>query len=269
MAGGVRILAVAVAVLAAGVGPLRAQDPVDVRRAQATRVELEQAVVELEKVVNSPGYSKGYRKAREGELQMVQQRLSHGDFQPGDEIDIAVVGEASLTGTFTVLQDRTISLPQLPPISLQGVLRSEVRDYLATQIGRYLRDPQVTVQGSKIRLAIFGAVGNPGYFVIPADYLVSQAIMTAGGPSAGVEMEKSEVRRGGQVVIQGSEIQLAIEAGHSLDQLNLHGGDELVLGGGQRQGGRSGVGNPAGGVRQWLWPVQLAVSLTFLLTRIF
>jgi hypothetical protein len=68
-------------------------------------------------------------------------------------------------------------------------------------------------------------------------------------------------------VITGSEIQRAIEGGLSLDQLNLHGGDELVFGGG---GGRGG-GSPGGGGnwRNVLWPVQAAISLTFLLTRIF
>ena len=246
-------------------GRLAAQD-VDVRRAQATRPELEAALDELDQVVASSGYSKAYRKSRAAEATMVRQRLSEGDFQAGDQVALQVTGEQGLTGTFPVLPDRTLSLPGLPPISLQGVLRSEIAAHLTAEVGRYVKDPQVVVQGSYIRLAILGSVGKPGYYSLPADQLLTDAIMTAGGPSASPDMDKSSVRRGGREVISGQELQLAIENGESLDQLNLHGGDELVVGGkhqGQNIGGRSG------GLRNWLWPVQLALSLTLLATRIF
>jgi hypothetical protein len=249
----------------------RAQEPeqVDVRRPVATRADLQKALDELEKLVSSTGYSKSYRKAREAEAEMVRQRLADGDFQSGDQIDIVVTGEGSLSGKFGVLQDRTISLPQLPPISLNGVLRSEIRDYLAAEIGKYVKNPQVTVQGAYIRVAIMGAVGRPGYYTLPADNLVTDAIMAAGGPGNGTQMEKSAVRRSGEEVIAGPEIQRAIEQGQSLDQLNLHGGDELVIGGGAQRGGGGFPGTGRGGIRQWLWPVQLALSVTVLLTRIF
>lgn len=241
-----------------------AQD-VDVKRAQATRAQLEAALGQLEQVVASSGYSKSYRKAREAEAAMVRSRLAEGDFQSGDQIALTVTGEAGLTGTFTVLPDRTVSLPGLPPVSLQGVLRSEIGPHLTREIARYVKDPQVTVQGSYIRVAILGSVGKPGYYSLPADNLVSDAIMAAGGPGGSPDMAKSSVRRGGREVIDGKEIQLAIENGQSLDQLNLHGGDELLIGGNRR----STSGGGGGGIRNWLWPVQLAISLTYLATRIF
>ncbi|MFN0178776.1 MAG: polysaccharide biosynthesis/export family protein [Gemmatimonadales bacterium] len=254
-------------VLLAG-GEVQAQDaPIDVRRAQATRVELEAALKELDKVIASPGYSKNFRKSREAEAQLVKDRLAEGDFQVGDDIDIAVVGEAALTGKFKVLQGRVLSLPQVPPIGLHGVLRTEVRDHLTTEIGKYVKNPQVTIQGSYIRLAVFGAVGQPGYYTVAADALISEVIMQAGGPSGQVKMEKSSVRRQGQEVIAGTEIQRAIESGQSLDQINLHGGDELLIG----TGGRSVMGGNQGGssFRNWFWPLQAAISISVLLTRIF
>ena len=245
------------------------EQAVDVRRAQATRPELQAAMAELEKVIESPGYSKSYRKNREAEVDLVRNRLSDGDFQVGDQIDIMVVGEGTLTGKFTVLQGRILSLPMLTPISLQGILRSEIRDHLATEIGKYIKNPQVTVQGSYIRLAIFGAVGGGGgYYNMASDALVSEAIMQAGGPRGAVDMEKSKVRRQGRDVIAGTEIQRAIEQGQSLDQLNLHGGDELIVGG-QSTSALANAGNRNGGFRSWFWPVQAAVSLSYLLIRIF
>lgn len=251
------------------VGPAEAQDPtMDARRAQASRAELEAALVQLEQAIASPGYSKTFRKAREAEASLVKQRLAEGDFQVGDQITIQVTGEPALSSTFSVLPGRVLSLPMLPPISLQGVLRSELGPHLTTAIAKYIKDPQVTVQGSVIRLAILGAVGKPGYYTLPADALVSDAIMQAGGPGPGLDMEKSAVRRQGQDVIAGAEIQRAIEGGLSLDQLNLHGGDELVLG---SSGGGRGLGGPGqgGNWRSWFWPLQAALSLSLLLTRVF
>jgi protein involved in polysaccharide export with SLBB domain len=257
-------LAITAALL--GSGRLAAQDTVnvDVRRALATRAELEAGLAQLEQVIGSPGFSKSYRQAREKEAAMVRQRLAEGDFQVGDQVDVMVVGEQSLSNKFTVLSDRTLSLPQLPPISLQGVLRSEIRDHLTREISKYIKNPQVTIQGSAIRLAILGSVGRPGYYTMPADELVSSAIMQAGGPAPGVKMEKSSVRRQGKEVIAGTEIQSAISGGQSLDQLNLHGGDELVIGQPRGGGGVSG-----GSLRNWLFPVQILLSISVLATRIF
>lgn len=241
---------------------------VDVRRAQATRAELQAAQKELEEVISSPGYSKTFRKNREAEMELVQARLAEGDFQVGDQVDLLVVGEGGLTGRFTVLQGRILSLPLLTPISVQGVLRSEVRYHLTAEIGKYVKNPQVTVQGSYIRLAIFGSVGKGGYYTVAADALLSEVIMQAGGPNGNVEMEKSTVRRQGRDVIAGTEVQRAIEMGQSLDQLNLHGGDELIIGGSSANA-FAGGGNRGNSWRNWFWPLQAAASISFLLIRIF
>jgi polysaccharide biosynthesis/export protein len=258
----------AVVMLVTGAPIAVAQEGADARRAQATRAELEAALTQLEQAIASPGYSKSFRKAREAEAELVRQRLAEGDFQVGDQITISVINESTLSSTFPVLPGRILSLPNLPPIPLKGVLRSEVGSYLTETIGKYVKDPQVTVQGSVIRLAILGAVGRPGYYTLPADALVTDAIMQAGGPAGNVQMEKSVVRRGGEDVIAGPELQRAIEGGLSLDQLNLHGGDELSIGSSSR-GMMSGGGQGGGSWRNWLWPLQAVVSLGFLLTRIF
>jgi polysaccharide export outer membrane protein len=251
-------------------GSLAAQEdrPVDVRKPQATRAELKAALANLQEVLSSPAYSKSLRKAKEAEAALVQSRLEEGDFQVGDQIDVAVVGEKDLTNKFSVLQDRTLSFPQLPAISLKGVLRSEVREYLTTEIAKYVKNPQVTIQGSYIRLSIVGAVGKPGFYTLPADQLISDAIMTAGGPTGEPKLDKSVVRRNGKDVVPQGELARAVQDGQSLDQLNLHGGDELVL---VAKGGNRGFGNngPGGrGIQSWIWPINAAVGLAYLLIRI-
>ena len=241
---------------------LRAQAPesADVRRAQASRQYLESALVALDQVASSPGYSSRLRKANEAEAKMVRLRLTDGDFQVGDQIDLSVTGEPTLTGKFTVLPDRTLPLPNLPPISLKGILRSEASGYLAKEIGRFLRQPQVQVQAAYIRLAILGAVRSPGYYTVPADLPISDAIMLAGGPAPGVELAKTLVKRNDREAVGRDQVRAAVAGGLSLDQLNLHGGDELVVGGSIKSGGGSQFG-PLGAVGMLLPLVYLVLRV--------
>ena len=63
--------------------------------------------------------------------------------QVGDQIEINVVGQPAFSDTFVVALGRILTLPGLPDIPLQGVLRSEAQEYLTKQLSRYIREPQV------------------------------------------------------------------------------------------------------------------------------
>ena len=243
-----------------GAGRLAGQEP-DVRRPHASRAELETGLAALEQTIASSAYSKELRKTKQIEADLVRQRLAEGDFQVGDSIAIAVVNEPTLTGKFPVSQDRSLNLPLLPTISLKGVLRSEVREYLTEAIGKYVKDPQVSIEGSYVRIAILGGVGRPGYYSLPSHQLIADAIMQAGGPAADIKMEKTVVKRNGEEVVPKGVVQKAIEQGLSLDQLNLHGGDELIL--------DKPKNSNRNDFRQYIWPIQAVAGLTFLLLRIF
>lgn len=253
------------AALILGTGQVSAQDAVvDVRRAQATRAELEAALVELDKITSSPGYSGALRRAKEAEAAMVRQRLAQGDFQVGDQIEVAVVGDTGLTGTFTILPGRLVAFPNLPPISLEGVLRSESSEFLTAEIGKYVKNPQVLIQASYIRLAVLGAVSNPGYYNLPADRLISDAIMMAGGPTVAANVNKSIVRRANREIIPREQMQAAVARGQSLDHLNLHGGDEIIVG-----GSVDAALPPGSNMMRWLLPAQLVLGVLVLGISIF
>lgn len=254
-----------IGLLAGTASHLEAQDPlIDVRRAQATRQELEAALVQLREISASTGYSSTLRRAKEAEAAMVQQRLVQGDFQVGDQIEVAVVGDTGLTGTFTILPGRMVAFPNLPPISLDGVLRSESSEFLTKEIGKYVKNPQVLIQASYIRLAVLGAVSNPGFYNLPADRLVSDAIMAAGGPTVASDVNKTIVRRGGREIVSREQVQTAVAGGQSLDHLNLHGGDEIIVG-----GSVDAALPPGSNMMRWLLPVQLILGLLVLGIQIF
>jgi hypothetical protein len=222
-----RISLLATLILACAVRPSGLQGQ-DARRAQATRSELQASLVELEKYAASSGYSSRLRGEKSREAAMIRARLEEGDLQVGDHIEINVVGQQAFSDTFVIASGRVLSLPGLPDIPLQGVLRSEAQEYLTKQLSRYIREPQVRVR-TKIRLNVFGSVGRPGYYQVPADVRADDAIMQAGGPAPEADPKKIFVRRGTTEIWSQEALLEAMRQGLTLDQLNLRAGDELVL----------------------------------------
>jgi protein involved in polysaccharide export with SLBB domain len=204
-------------------GSARAQaDSSGIDREMATRAELQASL-----------------NSAEGDVRTaIQQRLSDGDFQPGDLIALTVIEESTLTDTFTVRSGRTLQLPNLPEISLKGVLRSELRSFLTGKVAEHIRNPQVDAV-ALIRVAVLGAVNRPGFYNVPAETPAAEVVMIAGGPSQNTDLKKVEVRRGETVVIPRDAMTTAFAAGTSIDQLNVHGGDQIVIG--QKSGGWRGT----------------------------
>ena len=168
-------------------------------------------------------------KVSDDEATVIRDRLKNGDFALGDRIVIHVAQELTLNDTFPVRVGRIIILPNLPEISMAGVLRSEAQSYLTKQISMYVKDPTVLVD-PLVRVSILGAVTKPGFYTVRADMLASEVVMAGGGPSANANLDKTEVRRNGVVVRKAKELKLAFSRGVSLDALNLEPGDEINVG---------------------------------------
>ena len=80
-----------------------------------------------------------------------------------------------------------------------------------------------------MRLSVQGAVARPGFYVEPADMLVSQALMVAGGPAQNAELDGLRIERGIETLLEGDQLQEELRLGSTLDQLNLQAGDQLLL----------------------------------------
>lgn len=224
---------IALLIFASGVpAVVAAQQPVtygDGRRAQATRAELEAALVEIDAILNSPGYSARLREGRRREAELIRERIVEGDLQVGDQIQLTVLGEDLFTGTFLVGPGRVLALPGVPDIPLRGVLRSEAQAYLTEQLRTQLRDPRVQVRTS-IRLTFTGAVARTGFYQVPADIMPTDAVMeAAGGFAGGGDPNRMVIRRQGREIWGREAFQDAILRGLTLDQMNLRTNDELLV----------------------------------------
>jgi hypothetical protein len=163
------------------------------------------------------------------EAAVIRDRLKKGDFTPGDRVVIHVAQEQALNDTFPIRAGGVLILPNLPDISMNGVLRSEAQAYLTAQIAKYVLNATVLVD-PLIRVSILGAVSKPGFYTVRADMLASEVVMAGGGPSGSANLRKTTVRRNGVVVRNEKELQVAFNRGVSLDALNLQAGDEIVVG---------------------------------------
>jgi len=214
----VRALAAAVVILGSAALPAKVVGQVDARRSQATRAELEALWASLKP-----------EQRRYSEAVALRERLDIGDFQVGDKIVLRVRGDTALSDTFTVTPNRTLELPNIGVANLTGVLRSELEDHLREQIGRFIKSPEVHAT-ALMRVSVVGMVGRPGFYNLPATSLMGDVFTAAGGLNIDSDPNKTQVLRGGQPFLAMDRVTKAITEGRTLDQMNLHSGDEVRVG---------------------------------------
>jgi protein involved in polysaccharide export with SLBB domain len=199
----------------------------------ASRSELEALAAAAEQAAAAAG-SAELREQKRATAAAIRARLRDGDFRAGDRIVLSVRGDSVLTDTFTVGPRQTLDLPGQPEIALEGVLRTELREYLALHIGRFVRDPVVDAR-PLLRIAVLGEVSQPGFYLITPDHLVSDVVMMAGGPTREADIARTIVRRGSSPLLDRRALRAAVIEGATLDQLNIRSGDEIVVGEAKRR----------------------------------
>lgn len=251
------LVAASILALSVGAAPILAQQqPVrPTVSGPQTRAELESQASQLEQEATQGSAD---RDTKVAESARIRDRLRDGDFNTGDRVVVKVdSGVMASADTFVVREGRLVEFPGLPPITLTGVLHAELSDYLTQQLARFFRDPNVQAY-PLLRVAIFGPVGSPGYYSLPADLLLSDAIMSAGGPGSGANMNESVVKRGEVEIIDKREVQRALVYGYTLSQMNIRDGDAIYIGGSTQP-------------RNWvsiLRAVSIAIGLGFTIQRV-
>ncbi|HEU5209049.1 MAG TPA: polysaccharide biosynthesis/export family protein [Longimicrobiales bacterium] len=218
----------ALAMLLLTSGPVAAQQGWDPTGVQLTRSELQELLSRYEETASSSAYSGEVRAQARDEAALIRTRLDEGDLRVGDRIELTVEGHQDLTAEFAVVAGRVLVLPAIGEVSVAGVLRSELQDHLTREIARYIRDPVVRAR-SLIRLEVIGAVGAQGFYTIPSDILITDALMQAGGPSAEADLEKIRIERNRQVIWSSDRLRRAMQEGRTLDQLSIRAGDGIIV----------------------------------------
>jgi protein involved in polysaccharide export with SLBB domain len=151
-----------------------------------------------------------------------------GGFQSGDRIILSVDGEKQLTDTFVVRFGPVIELPAIGVIPLSGVRREEIEPYLGRVIAKFVRDPVVRAR-SLIRVAVLGEVGKPGFYILPVDAVVADALTSAGGVTREARMNRFHIDRDGVIMMENRQLLEALTRGATLGELGVEPGDQLVI----------------------------------------
>ena len=80
-----------------------------------------------------------------------------------------------------------------------------------------------------VRLSILGEVEHPGFYAVAADVVIGDALMVAGGPTRDAKVGDWRIERNGERVWVGDPLRQAIAQNMTIDQMNLHTGDQIVV----------------------------------------
>lgn len=193
---------------------------------RATRAELTALLESSRRAVATAN-----RKDRDrlnGEIAVIERRLSQGDFLVGDRVTISLGGDTARR-ELSVREGVLIDLPAaIPPLALAGVLRAELNDVVNAHFRKYLRDP-VVVARPLLRIGVSGAVGRPGSYTIPYDAPLAEVVMGAGGVSSASRADEIVVRRGGKEVVKEDQYSALVREGKTVEEAGLRPGDEIFV----------------------------------------
>jgi polysaccharide biosynthesis/export protein len=163
-----------------------------------------------------------------GLCSMAGAQESNRQIQVGDRILLIVEGDTALTDTFPVQPGPMVMLPVIGEISVSGVRRNEVEKYMQEKVGRYFKDPMIHAK-ALVRLAIEGEVAHPGFYAIPTDVVISDALMAAGGLTTEAKMTSLKIDRAGRDLLTGDKLQFAVAQGRTIDEIGLKAGDRIYV----------------------------------------
>ncbi len=126
---------------------------------------------------------------------------------PGDSVDITVLGEPDLTRTAVLRPDGKINLPLIGDVAAAGLTPVQLGERITTALRAFLRNPQVSVAVREIRpermfVYLVGQFSRPGPVEIQKGWTVIEVMAVAGGFTPRAALRKASIVRrvGGQSV---------------------------------------------------------------------
>jgi protein involved in polysaccharide export with SLBB domain len=149
----------------------------------------------------------------------------------GDVVVISLTGSTEGSVEREIDNDGKIFLPKVGSIMLAGVRYGDLRDQVAAAIGQQYRGYTVTVAIRRlrgIRVYVTGFANNPGAFTVGGLSTVANAVLSAGGPSAGGSFRSVKVYRNGEEVGDFDLYEL-IRGGNRINDTVLQNEDVLFI----------------------------------------
>ena len=118
---------------------------------------------------------------------------------PGDEFEVRVYEETSLSGAYVVSPSGQIDYPLLGTLTVEGLVPSQLASLIRTRLGeKFIRNPFVSVQAKSLsskRVVVLGEVKAPGRFAYSDRMTIIDVMTLAGGFTALAERNYTIITR--------------------------------------------------------------------------
>lgn len=138
----------------------------------------------------------------------------------GDTVSVSLTGSVEGSADFTIDNNGQIYIPKVGEVTLIGVRYRDLKDRIAARIGQQYRGYQVSVSIKKlrgIRVYVTGFANSPGAFSVNSLSTLVNAVMAAGGPTAGGSYRSIQLLRNGHLVTDFDLYDLLLRGDRSHD----------------------------------------------------
>lgn len=151
---------------------------------------------------------------------------------PGDELVLGLTGSVQASNLRLIIDSEgRIFVPRVGAITVGGVRYGDVQGVIARQVSRQYRgfDLEVTVGRLRgITVYVTGFAATPGSYTVSSLSTLVNAVLAAGGPSAGGSFRSIQLRRNGKLVSDFDLYDLLLKGDKSGDAA-LQNGDVIYV----------------------------------------
>lgn len=154
---------------------------------------------------------------------------------PEDVLQVSVWKNDTLSRVVPVRPDGKISLPLLNDVQAAGLTAMQLRDKIATALGEFMPNPEVSVIVNEVRsmrVSVLGEVQKPGVLQLRSSTTILEAIAMAGGFGTFASPSKITVFRrdaNGQTEKIRFNYNKALSASSDETNITLKSGDVIVV----------------------------------------
>lgn len=155
------------------------------------------------------------------------------EFYPGDALNINFIdifknkdrGSVQISGDYQIDGRGHIMLPLIGAFKVIGYNRFTLAEKIKESYQSYFTEPYISIT-PLIRVVIMGPFYKPGSYWISPENTLWSLIDMAGGPQGNINFNSIKVVRNDKVVIEN--LLASFERGHSLDDIGVKSGDQIL-----------------------------------------
>ena len=164
------------------------------------------------------------------------QEFSHYTLGKTDIIEISVLRHPEVSGEYTINSEGKIQYEFVGDVSIEGLTKKEIKEFLIKKLEEYIIAPEVTVKivgyNSKI-VYVVGEVGRPGKIFMRGDTItIREALIQAGLPLLSAKASKSYLitpSADGNPEKKNVNIHRLLYEGDLRENLTMRPGDTLYI----------------------------------------